>query len=449
MSYTLSSKQIRHRFLASATGFLFLWLVIFSTAPMSQAVASSDISSEWGGHIRAIGTLTYHDDQSIYQFTETGTFIDRQAELRLNHQLFMGMQWSLETQYEMVGQKGDTLKNNNRLRTLLPASTANRLIGGDTISDDHRLMNLTRPLKEDDDHTVYHRLDRFNLTYSSNRGTLRIGRQALTWGNGLLFNPMDIFNPFAPTTVQRDYKVGEDMLHTQLPVGNGEIQMLYLPRRDPETGDVADDTSSLAGKGHFPLGTMEFDLMAARHFNDIILGVGASGYLGGAAWRWDMTYTQLDDARSHHDYWQVVMNIDYAWQWGGKNMYGLFEFYHNGLGENRDYGRALSDPTISQQITRGERFTLGQTYLAGQLQLEIHPLLLTNVTTIVNIADPSAIFQPQFMWDVATNFQLILGASLNWGGNDTEFGGFDLDTDTTTIKVTPSNSRYLWLTYFF
>lgn len=449
MPHYLLHQQIRHRTATVLAGLFIFWLTGLSPPTTSRANSLSEVSMDWGGHIRAIGTLSYPDDQSVYQYTGDDTLMDSQAELRLNHQLYMGTKWALETHYEIVDQKGDTLENNKRLRSVLPASTAARLLESEAFDDSRRLLNLTRSIKDGDDYAVYHRLDRFNLTYSADRGTLRMGRQALTWGNGLLFNPMDIFNPFAPTTIQRDYKVGDDMLYLQFPMGDGESQMLYLPRRDPETGDVSDNQSSLAEKLHFPFGKMEFDLMAARHFDDLILGIGASGYLGGAAWRWDMTYTHLDSSPHHDDYWQVVANMDYAWQWGGKNIYGLFEFYHNGLGDSDDYGKALSDPLISQRVARGELFTLGRNYLAGQLRLELYPLLRTNLTTIVNIADPSAILQPQLVWDVAANFQLILGANFNWGDDNTEFGGFDHDAGAATIKVAPSDSRYLWLTYYF
>jgi hypothetical protein len=449
ISHDLLHQQPHYCVATALIGFFFFCLAGLSPLQIAQAVSSSEISMDWGGHIRAIGTLSDPDKQSVYQFTDHDTFMDSQAELRLNHQLFMGKKWAFETHYEMVGQQGDTLKNNNRLESLLPASTADRLLGNEAIDDDRRLLNLTRSIKDGDNYSVYHRLDRFNLTYSAHQGTLRIGRQALTWGNGLLFNPVDIFNPFAPTTIQRDYKVGDDMLHLQLPMGDSEVQMLYLPRRNPDSSDVSDDQSSLAGKFLFPFSSVEFDLMAARHFDDLILGMGASGYLGGAAWRWDMTYTQINNASHNDGHWQVVANIDYAWQWDGKNIYGLIEFYHNGLGYSKSYARALSDPAISQRVARGELFTLGQNYLAGQLRLEIHPLMLTNFTTIVNTADPSAILQPQIIWDVAANFQLILGAGFNWGDDNTEFGGFDFDTGTATIKVAPSNSRYLWLTYYF
>ncbi len=427
----------------------FILLVSITFFAISHADQTDGRTSEWGGYIRAIGSLSNPDNSSIYQFTDTGTFVDRQGEVRLKYQQFMGSQWIFAAHYELVGQKGDTLKNNNRLRALLPAETANQLTSPQGITDDRRLMDLTHEIDDGEDYLVLHRLDRLNLTYNAPFATFRAGRQALTWGNGLLFNPMDLFNPFAPTTIQRDYKIGDDMLHAQLPVKSGELQLLYLPRRNPLTGDIESDQSSLAGKWHFPLSGMEFDLMTASHYGDWVMGAGATGYIGGAAWRTDIIYTLLDDDTIRNDYWQFVANIDYAWQWFGRTFYGLLEFYYNDLGRDRDYARALSDPVVAQKIARGELFTLGETYLSGQLGIELHPLVQTRLISIVNLADPSARIQPQLVWDVATNVQLIVGAEFGWGGDDSEFGGFDTTAGNTTVKVAPANNRYLWLTYYF
>jgi hypothetical protein len=430
---------------------LVVWFVLLcaGAAPLLPAAMADDSASQWGGYIRAIGSLSNPDDTSIYQFTDTGTFFDRQGEARIKFQRFVGSQWIFEAHYELVGQQGDTLKNNNRLRSLLPAETANQLTGRQGVNDDRRLMNLTHDLGDGEDYLAYHRLDRLNLTYQAPYATFRIGRQALTWGNGLLFNPMDLFNPFAPTTIQRDYKTGDDMLHVQMPVHAGELQLLYLPRRDPASGDIESDQSSLAGKWHFPLSGMEFDLMAARHYADLVLGAGASGYIGGAAWRADILYTRLDDDTTRTDYWQFVANLDYAWQLGSRTLYGLVEFYHNGLGRNKDYAAALADPVVSRKIDRGELYTLGENYLAGQLAIDLHPLVQARLITIVNLADPSALVQPQLSWDVATNVQLILGAEFGWGGNPSEFGGFYESVGTARVKVAPTLNRYLWLTYYF
>ncbi len=430
-------------------GICLILLVNLTCTPTPQADEADSGASEWGGHIRAIGTLSYHDDESIYQFTDTGTFWDRQGEIRLKYRRFMGPDWTFEAHYELVGQNGDTLKNNNRLRSRLPAETANRLTGDQGIDDGRRLMNLTHDLGDGTDYLIYHRLDRLNLTYNAPYATLRAGRQALTWGNGLLFNPMDLFNPFAPTTIQRDYKVGDDMFHVQLPVKSGELQMLYLPRRDPLTGEIEYDQSSLAGKWHFPLAAVEVDLMTARHYADWVGGAGAAGYIGGAAWRMDLIYIRLDDRTVRNDYWQLVANIDYAWQWFDRTFYGLLEFYHNSLGRTGEYARALADPVVARKIDRGELYTLGENYLAGQLGVELHPLVQTRLITIVNLADPSALVQPQVVWDVATDLQVIVGAEFGWGADGTEFGGFDTAAGPASVQVGPANGRYIWLTYYF
>lgn len=448
-SSNLTSRQPFYHTISLVAGLSALLFFNFGITSSSLAEDAADLTAEWGGYIRSIGTLSYPDDRSVYQFTENGTFNDRQAELRLNHRLFLGTQWTAEVHYELAGLQGDTLKNNNRLRTMLPTTTSSRLIGTDTPNDDRRLMNLTHTLSDGNDHIVYHRLDRFNLTHTGDWGTLRMGRQALTWGNGLLFNPMDLFNPFAPTAIQRDYKAGDDMLHLQWPMDGSEVQLLYVPRRDTTTGDIESDQSSFAGKWHAAMEAVELDFMVAYHCGDVVLATGASGYWGGAAWRGDIIYTMLDDDHRQNDFWQWVANLDYAWQWGGKNIYGLIEFYYNGIGNDRDYAQSVSEPSISRRIERGELFTLAQTYLAGQIQVELHPLVQAHLITIINLADPSAIVQPQLGWDIATNFQLIAGATFNRGGDGTEFGGFDTIVAGTTIKVAPADTRYIWLTYYF
>lgn len=419
------------------------------TGSLNTAPASG-IDVQWGGYLRGIGTVTFRNDRSIYGLAGTGPCDDGQGELRLKNRIFIGSRWSLDTQYELVGQLGDTLEKNNELRRLLPASTVEALTEAPTVNDDRRLFNLTRTIAEGHDYVVYHRLDRLNLTYTPDWGTLRVGRQALTWGDGFIFNPMDLFNPFPPTTILRDYKVGDDMAFLQLPVGGGDLQLLFVPRRDPETGHVEGNQSSYAGKFHLTTaGSLEMDFMAARHYGDDVLGLGAVGVLGGAAWRADGVYTLLSSENGRHGFLQMVANLDYAWQWGGRNFYGFMEFYYDELGRTGRYARALDDVPLRRRLERGELFTLGKTYLAGQLEIELHPLVHAYGTAIVNLSDPSGILQPRLSWDMTTNVQLIAGAGLNWGAHGTEYGGFDTTVSGRTVEIAPADQVYLWLTYNF
>ena len=404
---------------------------------------------QWGGHLRAIGTETFINDQSIYQYADTGIYHDGQGELRLKNQVFIGSQWSLETHYEFVAAGGDTRSNNNTLRRELPEPLAAAFTSSDILTDDHRFLSLTRILVSEEDYVAYHRLDRFNLTYSPSWGSFCIGRQALTWGNGMIFNPMDLFNPFPPTAVQRDYKVGDDMILAQVFLGLDDAQMLYVPRRDTADGEVKDSQSSYAGKIQLSLNAVNMSFMAARHYDDDILGWGATGDLGDAAWRLNAVYTAVGEDYRQENFIQAVANLDYAWQWGGKNVYGLVEFFYNGLGRSGDYARALESAYVSSRLSRGDLYALGRYYLAGQLQIELHPLVQNQWTVILNLNDPSGLVQPQMSWNMTTDVDLIIGAQWYWGATGTEDGGFYVSSPGRSFDVIPNNQVYLWLTYHF
>jgi hypothetical protein len=49
-------------------------------------------------------------------------------------------------------------------------------------------------------------LDRLAVTYTAPQWVFRVGRQAITWGSGLVFRPMDLFDPFEPSATDTEYK---------------------------------------------------------------------------------------------------------------------------------------------------------------------------------------------------------------------------------------------------
>jgi len=209
---------------------------------------------------------------------------------------------------------------------------------------------------------------------------------------------------------------------------------------------VAWDESALAAKWHFATGTTEFDVMGARHYQDYVVGLGSTGFLGDAAWRLDATWTFLNEESNEDDFLSLVANMDYSWVWLGKNLYGLIEFYFNGLG-NDDYSEALADPDIIERLERGEIYTIGRAYLAGQVQMELHPLFNAYLGVINNLADPSGIVQPRAIWNIAQDVQMTFGGNIYYGGAGTEYGGYEIPG--TNLLNKPSNSAFLWLTYFF
>ncbi len=443
------------------TGFLLIVLFVSRGAVGPPALADSwpveyrsvisktvleTIEADWGGYIKFRGAVSSPDDDTFYRLVGTGTYYDGSAEGRLKNRLSLGSSVYLDTHYEIILSGGDTRRKQGELQELFAGWDVARYLSGE-ITDNRRLMNLTKTLNDDDGYILYHRLDRLALTVQQRRFFFRIGRQAVTWGNGFLFNPMDLFNPFAPTDIEREYKTGDDMAHAQIAFGTaGDAQFLYVPRRDPSTGELSGDQDSLAGKIHFAFGTTEFDVMGARHFEDHVVGSGCSGYLGDTAWRLDAVWTFMDEESNENNFLSLVANIDYSWVWWSKNFYGFVEFFYNGLGDD-DYSESIMDNDIVERLDRGGLFTLGPYYLGGHIRMEVHPLVNIFLTVINNMNDPSGILQPRLTWDIMQNLQFTCGGNICYGGQETEYGGFTIPLTDSVIK-TPDN-LYAWLTWYF
>jgi len=371
--------------------------------------------------------------------------VDGALEARLTNRSFLSNRLYGEAHYEVLLSGGDTRKTTQALVDRFPGLAGSSILASG-IEDDRRLLDLTAVVRERNDYVLTHRLDRLLFAWTSDRHEIRVGRQAVTWGNGLLFNPMDLVNPFAPTDIEREYKIGDDMLSARTVLGTGEVQVLCVPRRSRTTGDVAWDQSSLAGKAHLALGTLELDFLAAAHYGDEVIGAGATGYAGSAAWRLDATWTFLEEGEGPDGFLSLTANVDRSWVAGNRNLYGFLEFFYCGLGES-DPATALTSRALMERVFRGEFFTLGRAYLAGHLRLEIHPLVNALVTVIHRFNEPSGLVQPRIAWDAAPDLQVTLGASLPYGAAGTEFGGIPVPG---TGAFTPSSpSLFCWVTRYF
>jgi hypothetical protein len=421
-----------------------------SQSPPSPSIQSDeksfweDIDTRFGGRLRVTGRAFRVDDDTIFEPVGTGTYWGGSFDFRLINETFITDSVFTDVAYELIGAGGDLIRKTNQLKELFPNIPTNVFFPGAPLNDDRRLMDLTDTIVDEDSYFLVQRLDRLYVALMPQWGSIKIGRQAVTWGNGFIFNPFDLFNPFPPTAIDRDYKVGDDMINAQFSIPRlVDLQGLYVVRRNPNTNNVEFNQNSLAGKLHFAAGTTEFDIMGTRHFDDDVAGIGSTGYLGEAAWRIDGTWTFLDD---DDDYLSLVANMDYSWVWFKKNVYGFIEYYFNGLGKD-DYQQAVTDPAIAERLERGELFVLGQNYLSGHIQAELHPLFTVFFTAINNIEDPSGILQPYATWDITQNLQMTGGVNISYGAKGTEYGGFTLPG--TDIRTKSPDNAYLWLIYYF
>jgi hypothetical protein len=290
--------------------------------------------------------------------------------------------------------------------------------------DGNRWWGLTDTLSEGGSHLAVQRLDRLHLDYTGERAVLRLGRQAVSWGNGLIYNPVDFFNPFDPAAVDTEYKVGDDMLYGQyLLEGGDDWQFVSVQRRNGD-GEVSGEVGSNALKFHGFGTAREYDLLVARHFDQWVLAAGGVTNLGEAVLRGDLMFS---DAREG---WvaNLVADWSYSWVWGGHNVSAVAEYFFNGFGlRQSDYGpEELAEATdLVQRLARGELFTVGRHYLAGSLLVEITPLLQLTPNLFVNLGDGSALAQLVFSWSLAQDWQLLAALNVPVGPPGTEYGSLE------------------------
>ena len=442
MIFKNKDKQVSPAIRAGTLALLFLVLTEFlpwcppGFVFLARAQESTLLETEWDGHAKLYTRALFPRSDTPYNAVGLSPNFDGYGELRLNNKTFLGKTLYMEVNYEILAGGGNTRKDGQELKKRFPDLYPKGLFS--PVSDERRLFDLTSTLHDGNSSLIYHRLDRAFFSLSPSWAEIRLGRQAVTWGHGFTFNPMDLFNPFSPTDLERDYKTGDDLALVHLPVKGVDVDLIYVARRDPDTGSTGLDESSLGAKVHTFIGGVETDFMVARHYEDIVTGIGTAGTLKDAAFRLDLTGTFLnEESRSRSFYVSAVANIDYSWVWLDKNWYGYVELYYNGLSRN-DYSKELADPAVAERIDRGELFALGKWYVSANLNLEVHPLVNAYITPIVNLHDGSGALLPRMVYDVSDNIRITLTALLNWGGKNTEYGGYAIPG--TRFYTTPADT---------
>ncbi len=378
---------------------------------------ADNIEYEFGGHVkgRLLGQ-SFPDNSAFRQLAGT-TSLDLESDLRLNLQASKGP-WSFDAAYQLFAGYGDRID---------PAGLLPGAFGSSLPDDDRRFFDLTKAIDDDGKFVALHRLDRLWLGYTSDKAVIRFGRQALSWGNGLIFSPMDLVNPFDPAAVDTEYKAGDDMLYGQYLRDNGhDVQFAYVIRRDIASGDPEFDQSSAAVKYHGIRGEAEFDLLVARNYGDTTIAVGGNSSIGGAVWRGDIVITGSSSGNKV----QFVTSLSYSWMLGGKNVSGVLEYYFDEFGQKDgqyDAASLAQNQELLQRLVRGQSFTIGRHYVGGALTIEMTPLWILTPTLFANVDDGSALVQLITRNNLREDMEFIGALNIPIGPDGSEYGGIALN----------------------
>ena len=406
----------------------FLLLVAGLLAAQATFAADTDFSIRTS----AFGSLGLLPDEDLLRPRLGPHFADASADVRSMFEASAGG-WEFALHHQLIYRQGDLIGLSES-----GDDTLNRLPRG----DDARAFRLSWSLDSDSNRAIWHRFDQVSVGWSNRQWRFRVGRQAVSWGNGLVFQPVDVLNPFSPVAVDTEYKPGDDLVLVERRFSSGqELQAIAVARRG-SGGDLSGSSGSYGLRWHSPLGESDLEIFAMRHYGDQMLGLGIAKPLGELLIRGDLLVTRTQEGASR---FSAVVNTDVHFAWGETMVNLWLEYFYNGFGEDDPRLDSLSQDLL-HRIERGELSTVGKHYLAlsarftPSLRVSYGGLLLANLQDMSVLSQFSVEFLPSDLASVS------LGVTYGFADDrGDEYGGLRVSSDPELEQLTSGGGGRVYL----
>lgn len=307
-----------------------------------------------------------------------------------------------------VTQQLDFVLHYEQLATIHPIDpTASSLfLGTSTAGNRPGVLDLSWPILTNDDVQWRQEIDRLYAHRRQSWGDVTVGRQAISWGVGLIWAPQDLFIGFSPVEIDREFRTGIDAARVLVSLGPfTEAEIVYAAYEK----EFDQQSAALRWRTTLSDSNVDVELMAGKFFDDVVVGGLAAGQLGGVGLRGEATLTNNfgggDKRVGKQHFVRGIVGADYRFS---GDVLCVAEYYFNGFGEE-DAGEYIGIAP-SPRFTRGEIFNFGRHYLGFIADWEAHPLLHLLGQGQWNLLDPSAQVGPALSVSLTDEAQLDVGA---------------------------------------
>ncbi len=267
-----------------------------------------------------------------------------------------------------------------------------------------RSVDLRTTLLEGRDLLLWHDLDRLSATVYTPWADVTVGRQAITWGSGLLFPVADLWGRFSPFELDTQQKPGVDAVRAlAYPGGGMELDVVVA---DAGRGE------GLSAAGHLTLSRGWGDLRggAGKFWNEAMVLAGVTRVLETTNLRLEGAFPwHLDEERGMDP--RVTVGVDrigVRWSWSG-------EVHLNGLGagDPQEYGTILA----SEFLARGESYLVGRWYAGGSVAWtpDEEGRVRLALSLQRNLEDVSTALFPAMSYDLGQAGRVTLGGLVTFG----------------------------------
>ena len=276
-----------------------------------------------------------------------------------------------------------------------------------------------------------HGLDRALLTAPIGSAELRIGRQALGWGRGLLFGAVDIFAPFTPLESDREWRRGVDAVRLSMPLTD-----LIALETVAAFGEGFDESAFVA-RLHGYVGNIDGELLLGRRRRDLFIGTAMSASVLDAELHGELAIFNTEEELRHGATFgrdditlKTVVGGSYGWDTGaGTMLIGEYHFSGFGVDEIEEATPLLLDPQYRERVVLGDTQKLTRHAIALQLSRGLGGDLPSTLGWIVHPTDGSGVLTAVSSWIFSDNLTLTANLYLPYGAEPengvlrSEYGG--------------------------
>jgi len=283
-------------------------------------------------------------------------------------------------------------------------------------------------------------VDRLFYRYQPDSGQYRVslGRQAIDWGTGRFWQPLNLFGSFAPTDLDTDYKAGLDGLVAEYYPGFfSTLTLAYLPTSHAMSDNrSAEDSLALHYRTLLESGD-ELTLLTGRVLERIALGGAweSSFDLGetltGIGSRIEAVVYEPDaslynsQGKTEERSVQMIAGVDYQTQTDNPLTDGILitlEYLHSGSGAETP--SELEPVRQSALVKQGIQPQLSQQVLGLGLSKTLSPLWQGNYTGLFSplSGGASQLHQVSGVYSLSDESDLMLSLLSGFGSEVSEFG---------------------------
>jgi hypothetical protein len=277
-----------------------------------------------------------------------------------------------------------------------------------------------------------HEIDRALVSLHPEWGEVTIGRQAIGLGRGVLFSAVDMFAPFSPTEVDREWRRGVDAARVEYRFSDrGSLEGIGVFGRSW-------DESALIGRARGYLGAVDGELLFGKRGRDLLAAIVSSAAVldaevHGEVALFDVPEKQPDGGTFGNDNLvaKAVLGASYTFDVGnGLTVLGEYHYSGFGIEEPKNALAILAmNPKLQERFLRGDTQTLGRHNVGIQASYPINEVLSSALLMLASARDGSGLASPSLVWDVRRNVTFLVSGFAPWGprpsgGNiRSEYGG--------------------------